>query len=175
MNILTRSRDGVSILEVMVASAILAVAFSALYLLLGQGLTILKATNQAAVAQTILLARADRLREMGWSKLINSSTTSGVVAVLATNDPTTRYRQTYFSNSTERISAFAYSPPGLSGSSATYLITGSTSAAPAITPSTFTTGTNTSLKFMIHLDWTDSQSRVHTREISTVINKSGSP
>ena len=174
MRLLTRARDGVSILETMVAAAILVIAFASLYALYGQGLGILRITNQSSIAQTILLARADKLRDLGWSVISGSSTGTSVLSVLAIADPTTTYRIANFPKSTEVISGYAYSPPTVSGSLPTYVVTGSNNLAPAISPTTFSTGTNSSLKFVIHLNWTDSQAQVHNREISTVINKTGS-
>jgi len=158
----------------MVALTILALTFTSLYALYGQGLGVLRSTNQAAVAQNLLLARADRLRDLGWYILSGSSPTS-VSTVLATTDSTTLYRIANFPKAVETIAAYAYSPPALSGSTATYLITGSNSSAPVLTPALFSTGTNSCLKFVIHLEWTDSHSLLHTREISTVVNKSANP
>jgi len=166
--------DGVTILEAMVALTILALTFTSLYALYGQGLGLLRATNQAAIAQNLLLARADRLRDLGWSILSGSSSTS-VATVLSTTDSTTLYRITNFPKAVETISAYAYSPPSVPGSSATYLLTGSNSSAPVLTPASYSTGTNSCLQFVIHLQWTDSHSLVHSREITTVVNKSGTP
>jgi prepilin-type N-terminal cleavage/methylation domain-containing protein len=164
---------GFTLLEVMVAAGIFAVAFAGLYAAANHVMNLIRRAESSAVAQRNCLARIDQLRTAAWAKAVDPAYIATVMATPTGSETFTR----------EVVSVYGATVPATvpAGSITTaeptgllYTVTRNGSSAPVISPTGFDATTITDvpqLNFRVLTEWTWNK-RTAQRELSTIFSKS---
>ena len=81
-----QSEQGTTLVEIVVAGAILAIGLSGLYALLGTSVNQVKRGHTASGAQENTVARLDQMRNLTWAKITNPATVATVLGTATSSD-----------------------------------------------------------------------------------------
>lgn len=165
-------KAGVSLLEVLVANAVLLIAVLSIYAMHAQSIKTLKRTNEASAAQSFLLSQLDQLRDCTWLQLTGSAALPSSILPDPTTDANLKKLPKVNKQSLTVYPALTASTSILTSGS--YFII-SRSGTSITFPSSFPPEpySQSALTFVINLQWT-SQGKTFTREYAQVISKSKS-
>lgn len=182
--------SGLSLLEAVIASGILAFAVSGLYALYGHTRNQLAYVNENSYVQAHLIARHEQLRQLAWHNVTSPAYLTGSSFL---NDRLVRSTALTSGSNLPRIdeeyivaypATLPYTPPATPTPTPYFRVslTGSNALNGSYTPAGFdhsllisaTTFEPYQLNYVIGIQWT-SRGRTHTREISTLVSRSGAP
>ena len=189
---LAQHERGTTLVEVAVAGALLALALASLFALYGTTVKEAKAGDTAAIAQQNCVARIDQIRNLTWNNISDPPDPS---------DPSDPRHLSFFANllknptssdnastiSKEVISIYPAPvpqtlplpapppPPGpVPGSTPFFSVTKNGTATPVISPSSPSSILGERLiRVEVTTEWGVSPATKHTRQLSTLISKSG--
>jgi type II secretory pathway pseudopilin PulG len=162
-----------TLLEVMVAAGIFALAFTGLYAAANHVMNLIRRAESSAVAQRNCLARMDQLRAAAWAKATSPAYVAGLLAVPTGNST---FDKEVVSVWRAAVPATVPSASGVAGSSLLFTVTREGTGAPVISPAAFDQATiidSFQLNFRVRTEWTRS-GKAGARELSTLISKSAS-
>jgi prepilin-type N-terminal cleavage/methylation domain-containing protein len=164
---------GFTLMEVMVAAGIFALAFAGLYAASNHVMNLIRRADSSAVAQRNCLARMDQLRSAAWAKATSPAFIAGMMAVPTGN---AAFDKEIISVYRATVPATVPNTAAVNGSSLLFTVTRAGTAAPVISPSSFDQATiidSFQLNFRVRTEWTRS-AKAGARELSTIISKSAS-
>lgn len=167
--------SGLALLETMVAATILVFALTSLYFVFGHARSQMAEINDNSVIQSNLEAQHERLRQTGWGKLIDPSQLASQIS-----SPLPNTQSNIVSLVQEYIIAYPASVPYVAPAFPTptpYFTITRSGTGVTISPSTFKSTTlfnEFQIQYVIGIQW-QSRGRLHVREVTSLLSKSGSP
>ena len=171
-----RLKRGFTLLEVMVAGGIFALAFSGLYAASNHVMNLIRRAEDSAVAQRNCLARMDQIRSLAWARATSPTEIAALLAVPTGNATFDKEVVSVYQAPVPATVPAGTGPAAPTGSALLFTVTRTGNAPPVISPAGFNSAPlldSLQLNFRVLTEW-QRVNRTGRRELSTLFSKSAS-